>query len=130
MDRAQMTPNEINSTNSEITGLMLPPVQIGPYVISEENKFGSFGYTLGILEMRDSIDYNVSDNVSNFYNHGVVRGCSILLCNNQNNPDCLNCTCCLASISHVVDLQLHYATYYTSYTNFNINATDLECNNC
>ena len=129
MGRA-MIPNKINCTGSGTTRIFLPPVQIGPYVISEENKFGSFGYTLGILEMRDSIDYNVSDNVSNFYNHVVVRGCSILLCENQNNPDCLNRMCCLVSISPLVDLHLHYGTYYTSYTNFNINATYLECIIC
>ena len=125
-----MTPNESNCTDSYTTYILLPPVQTGPYVISDENQFGSFGCTLGILEMSYSINYNVSDKVSNFYDHVVVRGCSILLPDIRNNPDCGSRTCCLVSVLPATDLHLCYAIYYTRYTIFNVDSIDPKCSNC
>ena len=106
---------------------MLPPVGIGPYVISDENKFGSFGCSLGTLYSSDvagnSTDLDYSD-------HAAVGGCSVLLPDNRNNPDCGNRTCCVASLPPAADLHLRAAVYVTGYTFFNINETAPECSNC
>ena len=53
MGRAEMTPNGSTCNISETMEIKLPPVPSGPYVISDENKFGSFGCSLGILETTD-----------------------------------------------------------------------------
>ena len=124
MGRAEMSSNGSNCTDSETTRIVLPA---GPYVISDENKFGSFGCTLGTLEMSDSIDYNVSDQFSNYYDHVVVGGCAVLLPENQNNSECGNHTCCVASLPSVSDLHLRYASYHAYYSDYGINSTYEEC---
>ena len=127
MGRAEMISNGSNCTPSESTEIKLPPVGIGPYVISDENKFGSFGCTLGSLAMSDSIDYNVSDKFSNYYDHVVVGGCAVLLPENQNNTECGNHTCCVATLPPVSDLHLRYAAYYAYYSGYGINTKTEEC---
>ena len=127
MGRAEMTPNEFNCTDSDITHIVLPPVGIGPYVISDENKFGSFGCTVGTLYTSD-----VAGNSTHFdySDHAAVGGCSVLLPDNRHNPECGNRTCCLASLPPTADLHLRYASFYASYSFFDINRTDPECSNC
>ena len=129
MGRAEMNPapDELTCSVSKRKVLLLPPVGIGPYVISDENKFGSFGCTLGSLAMSDSIDYNVSDKFSNYYDHVVVGGCAVLLPENQNNTDCGNHTCCVATLPPVSDLHLRYAAYYASYSDYGTNTKTPEC---
>ena len=128
MGRAEMTGNESNCTMNEATPtILLPPVGIGPYVISDENKFGSFGCTVGTLYTSD-----VAGNSTHFdySDHAAVGGCSVLLPDNRHNPECGNRTCCLASLPPATDLHLRAAVYVTGYTFFNINETAPECSNC
>ena len=127
MGRAEMTPNGSDCTDSYTTYILLPPVQTGPYVISDENQFGSFGCTMGVLTTSD-----VSGNSSYlaYSDHAAVGGCSVLLPDNRKNPDCGNRTCCVASLPPATDLHLRYAFYYTSYSFLNINKTDPECSVC
>ena len=127
MGRAEMTPDGSKCTDSRTTDILLPPVETGPYVISDENKFGSFGCTLGSFTTSD-----VTGNSAVLYysDHAAVGGCSVLLPDNRNNPECGNRTCCLASLPPAADLHLRYAMYFTSYTIVNINETAPECSNC
>ena len=102
---------------------MLPLVGIGPYVI-----FGSFSCTLGPLEKSDLTYYNESDlNPSYYYDHVVVGGCAVLLPDNQNNADCGNHTCCVATLPSVSDLHLRYAAYSADYSYYGTNTKAPEC---
>ena len=129
MGRAEMipAPDELTCNASDRAALALPPVGIGPYVISDENKFGSFGCSLGTLEMSDLTNYNGSYLISSYYDHVVVGGCAVLLPINRNNTDCGNHTCCVASLPSVSDLHLRYASYHAYYSDYGINSTYEEC---
>ena len=127
MGRAEMTPNGSNCTGGQTNFILLPPVQTGPYVISDENKLGSFGCTEGVLKTSD-----VSGNSTDLYfsDHAAVGGCSVLFPDNRNNPECGNRTCCIASLPPAADLHVRYAFYGASYSFFEFNATDPECSVC
>ena len=127
--RAEMipAPDELTCNASDRAALLLPPVGIGPYVISDENKFGSFGCTLGTLEMSDLTKYNGSYLIPSYYDHVVVGGCAVLLPENRNNTDCGNHTCCVATLPPVSDLHLRYAAYYAYYSGYGINTKTEEC---
>ena len=130
MGIAKMIPGpDESSCNASIrSALLLPPVGIGPYVISDENKFGSFGCSLGTLELSDLTNYNGSYLISSYYDHVVVGGCAVLLPINRNNTDCGNHTCCVASLPSVSDLHLRYASYHAYYSGYGINTKTEECN--
>ena len=106
---------------SETSGLSLP----AEYTISDENMFGSFGCTIGVLST-SNLDY---DHVEN-------GGCSVLLPENRNNTKCGNRTCCVASLPSASDGGLQYAYYFTTYTPYpydglSVNITSLpECLMC
>ena len=125
--RAEMISNGSSCTQSDNKGILLPPVETGPYVISDENKLGSFGCTQGSFTTSD-----VTGNATDLFysDHATVGGCSVLLRDNRNNPECGNHTCCLASLPPTADLHLRYASFYASYSFFDINRTDPECSNC
>ena len=114
-------PDEFTCNASYRSALSLPPVGIGPYVLSDENKFGSFGCTLGIVEMSDHTNHNGNYSTPNYYDHVVVGGCAVLLPTNRKNADCGNHTCCVASLPSASDLHLRYASYYAYYSNHGIN---------
>ena len=56
MGLATMTSQGSSCNDSAKTEILLPPVGIEPYVISDENKFGSFGCTMAVLSTTDLID--------------------------------------------------------------------------
>ena len=134
---AQMVPNEFNcSDNTTERALVLPTIGEGPYILSDENKFGSFGCTMGTLSTSDLIDPPLNETSDyytyvDYYDHVVGGGCTVLLPNNQFNADCDNHTCCVASLPPSSELHLRYAYYYISYpdtTLLGFNLTGPECN--
>ena len=128
MGRAEMTPsNGSNCTGGQTNFIVLPPVQTGPYVISDENQFGSFGCTEGILATSD-ISGNSTYLASS--DHLAIGGCSVLFPDNLNNPDCGNRTCCVASLPPATDLHVRYASYSLLYSILDINKTAPECSVC
>ena len=127
MGLATMTSQASSCSDSPKTEILLPPVGTGPYIISDENKFGSFGCSLGTLELSDAIDYNVSDGFANYYDHVVVGGCAVLLPIDQNNTDCGNHTCCVATLPPVSDLHLRFAAYSADYSYYGTNTKAPEC---
>ena len=120
-------PDELTCNMSQRAALSLGPVGIGPYVISDENKFGSFGCSLGTLEMSDLTIYNGSYLIPTYYDHVVVGGCAVLLPINRNNADCGNHTCCVATLPPVSDLHLRYAAYSADYSNYGADPKTPEC---
>ena len=121
MGRAEMTPNGSTCImNEATTNISLPPyLQTGPYVISDENKFGSFGCTMAVLSTTDLIDQTSNDNALDYSDHVAVGGCSVLLPNNQTNSGCAkNSDCanrsCTASLPLASDLHLRYTSYSTT----------------
>ena len=119
MGLAIMIPENSGCSDSPKTDIMLPPVGTGPYVISDENKFGSFGCTMAILSTTDLMDLTSNDSLLDYSDHVSVGGCSVLLPNNQNINDCANnndCAnrSCVASLPLVSDLHLRYASYTTT----------------
>ena len=139
MDVAQITPlvrddmtlDDFNCTNSKRTWALLPPAGLGPYVISEENKFGGFGCTVGVIRTSDITDRTLNDPFVDYYDHVVVGGCSVLFPDNEHNMECRNHTCCVESLPPSSDLHLRYASYTATLSDsmnlFGINLTDPEC---
>ena len=116
MGRAEMSSNGSNCTPSESTEIKLPPVGIGPYVVSNENKLGTFGCSTGFLGTTDVIDRTLNYTLLDYSDHVAVGGCSVLLPDNRNNTQCGNRTCCVASLPPASDLRLRFAYYYTMYS--------------
>ena len=139
MDMAQITPlvrddmtlDDFNCTNSKRTWVLLPPAGSGPYVISEENKFGGFGCSVGVVRTSDITDHTTNDPFVDYYDHVVVGGCSVLFPDNEHNSECRNHTCCVESLPPSSDLHLRYASYTATLPDsinlFGINLTDPEC---
>ena len=135
MDVAQMTPvvpgTDSNCSGSDRTWVLLPLFGPGPYVISDDNKFGAFGCTMGTIYMSDIIDHKTNDTIVDYYDQSVMRGCSVVLPDNLNNSDYSKHTCCVASLPPASDLRLRYASYtadaYETQNLFGINVTDPEC---
>ena len=101
---------------SGLTKILLPPVGIGPYVVSNENKLGTFGCSTGFLGTTDVIDRTLNYTLLDYSDHVAVGGCSVLLPDNRNNTQCGNRTCCVASLPPASDLRLRFAYYYTMYS--------------
>ena len=135
MDVAKMAPvhpaTDSNCTASNWSWVLLPPLGTGPYVISDDNKFGSFGCTIGTIYMSDIIDHKPNDTLVDYYDQSVMRGCSVVLPDNLNNSDYSKHTCCVASLPPASDLRLRYASYtadaYETQNLFGVNATDPQC---
>ena len=135
MDVAKMAPvhpaTDSNCTASNWSWVLLPPLGTGPYVISDDNKFGSFGCTIGTIYMSDIIDHKPNDTLVDYYDQSVAGGCSVVLLDNLNNSDCSNHTCCVASLPPASDLHLRYASYsadtHETQNLFGVNLTDPEC---
>ena len=135
VDVAKMPPlvpgTDLNCNYSDVTWVMLPPFGTGPYVISDDNKFGSFGCTIGTIYMSDIIDHKPNDTLVDYYDQSVTGGCSVVLPDNLNNSDCRKHTCCVASLPPASDLRLRYASYtadaYETQNLFGVNLTDPEC---
>ena len=136
---SQMVPDEFNcSDDTTERALVLPTIGKGPYILSDENKFGSFGCTMGVLSTSDLID-QLSNETSNgtyvdYFDRVVGGGCSVLLPQNQVNADCGNHMCCVASLPPSSELHLRYANYYTSYADttlsgFNLTGPECNCSN-
>ena len=136
VDVAKMPPlvpgTDLNCNYSDVTWVMLPPFGTGPYVISDENKFGGFGCTMGTIYMSDIIDRKPNDTLVDYYDQSVTGGCTVLLPDNRNNRECENHTCCVSLLPRASELRLRFAYYfadpYQNYENlFGINVTDPEC---
>ena len=151
---SQMVPDESNCTDGEKLqkALILPPIGEGPYILSDENKFGTFGCSMGTISTSDLIDhdpnappdygppnnatsdYSYDDTYVDYYDHIVGGGCTVLLPNNRINADCGNHMCCVASLPPSSELHLRYANYYTSYADttlsgFNLTGPECNCSN-
>ena len=130
MGIAQMTPNG-TSCNEGQNMFILPPVGEGPYAISDENKFGSFGCTLGSFFASDLIDPPFNDTYLDYNDHVIVGGCFALLSQTQNSSECgKNRTCCLASLPSATELHLRYAYFFASLPLYIPTSYSAECAVC
>ncbi|MCO5557485.1 hypothetical protein L7F22_011050 [Adiantum nelumboides] len=82
---------------NEESSLSLPSFPSGPFVISDDNQFGSFGCSIGVFAGAELV-HNASTSEPDA-SRVEVGGCAVLCPSDVKNPKCDGHTCCVTNLS-------------------------------